>query len=315
MSGATGVGKTALVATWVRRLLDGKGLFRIPLEQSPTEIAILITDRHREGTKYWLERAGVLKDVRLYCLQNDPTTKWSLAKKPDKHLEFFKDAVGKFGELPPGTLLIVDPISIFLGGKLHDYSHTAATIGPLNQYVAQQGWTVLGNHHVAKTSQDPKDRKLRPQDRILGSTAITGYTYTAFYLVGPEELSTNPLRPADHYEIGYVAHAHPSDKYKFKRDESGLFVSSDPRLRKPGTPAPVLRMDPVTAEAELKFLALIPNYRTVKMAALAKIAKERMDISRATAYRYIRRLVDAGSVTAELDGEYKRRVEIAGGDQ
>lgn len=307
LSGATGIGKTALIAGWIARILAGHDLFKLALTTSPTAIAVIVTDRTRRNTKYWFEQAGVLDQIRLYCLQDDFSIDWSRFRKAEQHAKLFAEALDKFANLPTGTLLFVDPLSVYLGGKLSDYGWTAAAIGPLGKIAAQRGLTIVGTHHVPKASNDPKDKKLRPQDRVLGSTAIAAYTNTQFFLIGPEELTINPKLPATHYAIGYVSHEHPSYTYNFKRGSTGLFEPWDSKLKmKPAEVVDQIEVRDPADERLDRMRDLFPGDKVVATSYIIQNMNDRYGIKQSQAYNDLAALIELGEVEKVGQGQVRK---------
>lgn len=236
LAGAPGTGKTALYSEWITRIMNGRSILgHMPGKVSA--IGVVFTDRQWQTSRHWLDVAGVplevtaeeveaklakevVEGVPHYCIKDDDSFQWSKMRVAAQHLKLLTGAVEVlWGGLPPeGSLIIIDPISPFFGARLNDYSSVAAAVGPISQWCARNKVTILGTHHTSKLKSDKKDRYVRPQDRILGSTALTGYTNTQFFVVAPEE-TEKPW-----HLVGYATHNIPSAEFKFTKNEKGLFV-------------------------------------------------------------------------------------------
>jgi len=234
-SGASGVGKTAFAAREIIHALQhGLPIFGHP-STSPTCIGILACDRPWRDHRAWFEKAGC--QHLTHWQQHDPALPtpdglprivtrslrdeeypWEILRDFRNVHKTFRALVDSL-QLPPGALLLVDPISLFIPGRLIDYKDVAIGMGLLDQQLKPLALTTLGVFHVSKQKAGGNDRYLRPQDRILGSNALLGYSETTFYLLSPSEAQ----KP--HYEFGYVAHQLPEASFAFKRDKAtGLFV-------------------------------------------------------------------------------------------
>ncbi len=313
LSGASGAGKTAIMAMWCRAWLDGQEWFGHKPGYELPKIGIVMTDRRFQRARYWFDKVGLTEDERfqMYCLQDDLGMNWDRIRNPKLHLTAFKDALGKLGEIPLGTLLIVDPISPFLGGKLNDYSHTAAAIGPLQQYIASLGATCLGTHHTSKVKQDKAERHVRPQDRILGSTALTGYTDSQLYLVGPEE-TEQPWGL-----VGIVPHDFAPQEYKVVRDpRNGLFqylgqVTEDEKVvMKAGGEGKPFQV-PIDNPEVLAILTTIsPDSEGTKAATIFNTVTSALTMAPATLKRRLEQYMGWGWIVKIKYGVYRRLVTL-----
>lgn len=219
-SGATGIGKTAFVAALVKAVLEGKGNFLgAPVFPTAKRVGIIITDRNWQESRYWYDKATVEENPRFaaYCLQDDYGIQWRRFTKPENHVTLLCEYLDKL-ELPPHSFVVIDPVSPFLGSNLSDYTKTFAAVSPINQVLAKRQLTAVGLHHVMKMKQDKATRYVRPQDRILGSTAIASFTNTQIYIVGPEETE----KP--YYIVGFIPHNSKGKEFKFDRDSEGRFI-------------------------------------------------------------------------------------------
>lgn len=213
------VGKTALLAGMIARLLAGKTVFGVQGANVPV-VAVIVTDRRHRHAKEWYERAGVKEGPRfkMYCLSDDLSINWKKFRSDDykfqmlrKHLENLK--------LPPGSLVFIDPFPPYLTKNLNDYSSVAASLGPINQLLARMGITVVGIMHTFKQKQEKGERVVRAHEKALGSVALGAYSYSQIILTGPDETG------ADYYLVDVLSHSARSVQWRFDRDDEGLFIN------------------------------------------------------------------------------------------
>lgn len=282
VAGAAGAGKTALLATMMRDFRDNRPIFG----HQPsllTGLGVVSADRGWErGAGFWFKRAG-FGDIRHYCMTDDRTfDPRSLRKKFDRtnRLIEFIDKL----KLPPGSLVLVDPIGMFLGGNLCDYDSCAIACCELRAMLRDRGLTLLGSAHTAKMKADKKERYLRLQDAILGSAALFGFGDTQMYLACPDELN----KP--HYSFLWHSHQAPVEVFNLERDDQGLF-------------------HPYTGADRgncARVLALVPeNGAEVTLGTVVELA-EAYPLTRRTVQRILLQLVDEGAIEKVRYGAYKR---------
>lgn len=217
LAGASGVGKTCLYATWIRRLLDSKTICGKATTR-PTEIGILAGDRRWQSHRQWFDAAGIPEDaIKHYSLRDDEAFPWGDLRHTPKIKDMFQRALDKL-DLAPGSLLIPDPLALWIPGKVNDYKDVAIGLGVIDNVIKPRDLTLLGIFHQSKQIADKSQQYKRPQDRILGSAAQIGFSDTAMYLLGPEDMDT------PYYGFGWVPHNALADTFKFTRDAWGLFI-------------------------------------------------------------------------------------------
>jgi len=282
-SGASGVGKTAFLATFIAQLQRGEDIFGFPTH-TPPAIGVLCCDRPWRYHQTWFDKAGCAP-LPHYSLRDEDYA-WNTLR--ERHLipAIFGSLLDHIN-LPPGSLLIVDPIPLFIPGRLIDYKDMAIGIGLLDQQLKPRQLTMIGVFHVSKQKGNKNDRYLRPQDRILESSALIGYSETTFYLLSPEEAD----KP--HFEFGYISHQLPPASFAYKRTETGLFV-----------PAEYLEM----VQDEESALALLPTNpaETLAVAVWREKIQKALDCSERTAYYLINKLRRQGRAVKLGKGLYRR---------
>lgn len=223
-SGAPGAGKTALTVWLLKQLVTGEPVFGMPTRR-PANVGFIAADRRWTSHQKWFDAAG-LPDIPYYSVADDEETSGARLRnrRGDRH-EFFKSCVAKLFPdgpgLPPDTFLVVDPVSLFLGGNPLDYDRVYTYMLDLSQFCIRHGCTILGLAHTAKQKGEAHQRYTRPQDRILGTTSQTGCAGTTFHLAPPTETEE------DWFEFVWVPHHAPAGAVRLERDEAtGLFVET-----------------------------------------------------------------------------------------
>lgn len=284
LAGGPNVGKTALLATLLRNLRDGRPVFGHQPSPLPG-LGIIAVDRSwARGAGVWFERVG-FGDITHYAMVDDRAfDPRGLRRKFERTLRLMEmiDTL----QLPPGSLVIVDPIGLFLGGNLLDYDSCAVACLELRAMIRDRCLTLLATAHSAKLKADRDQRYLRLQDQLLGSTAIAGFSDTQLYLASPEEIG-KPF-----YALLWHPHAAPPETFKLERDEQGLFV-------------------PYSGADEgncTRVLQLFPdNGDEVSLASLRELA-EAIPLSRASLFRVLETLVERERIVKVRHGVYRRVV-------
>jgi hypothetical protein len=291
LSGPPHRGKTALIVTLLARILRHQTVFGLATH-APVRVGFLVTDHdHKLNQSQWLARAGILDQVTLYSLRNDPTFSWKRLRKIEERIGVFQDCLAHLA-LPPGSLLITDPVALFISSRLNDYHSVAVGLGELHQTIQAAGLTLLGTAHTGKQTDDPKRTYKRPIDRIMGSGAQIGFCDTAMALVGPDDIE----KP--YYELSVSPSMSPEFTFKYGRDANGLFV-------------PYIGLDDVgdTPETDrpTQIAMLIPEEGIDPM-ELVEIVMHRFEISRRQVFRDLKVLKERQLIIHDpQNGKYYRR--------
>lgn len=282
LSGAAGLGKTALLASIARWFRDGLPIFG----HQPTPVAdigIINADRGWDrGGRVWFERVG-FPEIKCYSMADDPKfDPRCLRKKYERTMR-----LGEFIDrltLPRRSLLFTDPMGMFLGGNLLDYDGCAVACHEIRKLLGQRGLTMIGAAHSSKLKADTKDRYARLQDQILGSSALLGFSDTQMVLAGPDETG----RPT--YTFFWLSHMAPPETFQLERDDLGVF-----RLAEGSDRRTVNRI-----------LDLFPqDGGEVTMGDLVKVA-EAIPYTRKTVQRALTQLIADGFVEKVRRGTYRR---------
>jgi hypothetical protein len=279
LAGASGVGKTCLVASCLKVFYDGGTLFGHQVH-TPVRIGFISADRGEGSAYYWLTKVG-LTDLAFYSLTDDPDFSPPRLRAKAQLIPILAECIAKLG-LPPGSLLIVDPVALFLGGNLLDYQACAVALIELRRLCIKLQITLIGLAHASKQKGDKKERYSRLQDRIMGSGAQLGYGDTQMYLASPEETGEK------FYTFLWHPHTAPAEVFKLGRNPDGLFVPYE---------------DSTTAEEESELFQAIPESpETIAFIDLCKAVLK----SRATVYRHLQPWLEKDLVIQPVHGRYCR---------
>jgi hypothetical protein len=278
LAGAPGAGKTTLISSWALGFRDNQPILGHQPRPTPF-VGVLATDRSWESHSQWFSVAG-WPDIPHYSFQDDPALNWDRfllrSELPALFLHGLKSLYPPDGP-PPGSVIFADTVAMFIDGNLIDYKRTAVSLGHLNRICRQRRLCCIGTAHMAKQKADQKDKYQRPQDRILGSAALLGFTDTQMFILAPEDLD------ADHHLFGWVPHHAAAQSFELTRDpQTGLFV-----------PLPSDRN-----ERELQKSTLLDQISTDGSFTtdLVEILAVRYRLSRASTYRLLKELAHQGSI-------------------
>ena len=281
LAGAPGLGKTALLATFARAFRDQRPIF----EQAVNPVAAIgyvAADRYwANGAGDWLQRAGY-PEIRYYSMMDDLNfDPRSLRRKHERTLRLAEFIATL--KLPRHSLVFVDPIGLFLGGNLLNYDDCAVACCEIRRMLGQSGLTCIGSAHSIKLKADKRERYMRLQDQILGSTALYGFTDTQMYLASPEETG----KP--YYTFLWHSHQTKPEFHYLERDEQGLLV-------------------PYSGADEgncTRVLALMEEDVETGFGVLVELA-EQIPLSRATLKRVLDVLVERERVVRVRHGVYRK---------
>lgn len=279
LAGASGVGKTCLMSWILTHFRDGTPLFGHPVAQ-PTKIAYICADRGWATAVYWLEKAGY-PDLPLYSLADDPLFQPYRLRERRMLIAILAECLDRL-QLPPGSLVIIDPIALFLGGNPNDYQSVAVACLEIRRLCTSRQLTIWGLAHASKQKADKKDRYDRLQDRILGSSALLGYADTQMYLASPEETGEK------YYQFLWHSHTAPGEVFPLGRDAEGMFVPY---------------AESVQSLDEDKILAAISTEEAGSAWGEILIASE---TSKSTLHRYLQELTKEGRVLKLGHGKYRK---------
>jgi len=282
LAGAPNIGKTALLSTIARDLRDGRPIFGHQPRKVPA-IGMVNADRGwAKGAGHWFAESGY-PEIRYYSLADDPDfDPRRLRRKFDRTdlLASFADRL----ELPEDSLLMVDPMSLFLGGNLLDYDTCMVACHEIRAYLRRRRYTLLATAHSGKMKADKRERYVRTSDQILGSTAIPGFTDAVLHLASPQELGKS------YYQLIWHPHCAKPESYFLDRDDRGLFV-------------PWVGADNAT---QMRVLNLIPeNGADIDFKLIVELA-DAIPLSRRTVKNVLDALIERGLIEKHGHGFYHR---------
>lgn len=291
LAGAPNVGKTALLAGILRCFRDNAMVFG----RQPNPIAsigYINADRGWEkGSGVWFERAG-FPEILQYSMSDDPTFNPKRLRKKHERTDILAAFIDKLN-LPPYSLLVIDPIALFLGGNLLSYDDCAVACHEIRIMLRDRKLTLLATAHSAKIKSDKKERYMRLQDQVLGSTAISGFTDTMMYLASPQETG----KP--YFSFLWHPHAAPAEIFQLRQGDQGLFEPF-----KGGKPEGQT-YDASDGSIDRVFALIPEDGRIVEMAEILDNAQV-YPLSKATVKRCLESLLEDGRITKPFHGRYAR---------
>ncbi len=300
LAAAPGTGKSTLLAWLARQVRDKTPLWGKPWGPIPWQ-GIICADRSwYRSTIQWFALEG-MQDIPAYSLQDDQRFAKARLKHQHQRIAVFEHCLNelspsKDGCFPLGSLLYVDPLSLFLGGNLLDYDKCMVACAEIREIALAKGLTIIGTAHSSKQRANKNDRYLRLQDRILGSTALFGFTDTQMFIAAPGEVDET----IDYYCFLWHPHHAPAQTFRFDRDKQGRFVSGEPIEAPNQAPAPVVEPD-----------AVLPLWLAVALAEprtffeLIPLAEKCEGWSRATLNRRLVQLKKQGLIIQPKYGYYQ----------
>lgn len=301
-AGASGTGKTALLASWAKAFRDGTPICGYQPGDISGGIYLISADRsYVQSTKRWFELAG-WGDIPCYSLQDDLTFNMQRLRKRADRVDILKYCLDKL-QVQPKSVTLIDPLGLFLGGNLLDYDTCLVACSEIRRIAQTRQTTMIGLAHASKQIADPKRRYLRLQDRVAGSTAIFGYSDTQIYLAAPEELST-AKQPISHYTLYWNPHHSPSETFALDRTDSGLFTAANKIVdERPANATPVLEK----AMTLLEWINPDSNGTSYGDLYLLITQNPKLDIgSERTLHRWLNMLIEHHLIEKVGFGSYRR---------
>jgi hypothetical protein len=280
-AGAPGAGKTTLTAEWLLRMYDGRTICGLPTGK-PTAVYYLSTDRSGHSTKRLFATHNLPDDYLIYYNPiDDPQFDLRQLRNSQIALDTLRWCVDRLNP-QPGSLLCTDPAApFFVPGSPNDPRAVAVLMTTLHVIARERQITILVYAHFGKQSADQSQRYRRPQDRIAGSLAWSGFSDAQMFLVEPEP----PQQP--YHIFGWnPRHSAPAE-FKFER-RGPVFV-------------PYRALEDVGAKIQIPANAaatfmLIP-VQGIATADLWAAVGTTLGVHRATFFRYLDRLEELGAIS------------------
>ncbi len=270
-AGASGVGKTTMIAEWCQRWRDGRTICGYPTNP-PTGFYYLSCDRSWRRTQRIFANAG-FPDIAHYNPQDDPTFNRKVIQHAQGALDMLRGCIDRLNPQPGGHLLIDPMAPFFIPGNQNDSRPVATALWELHVICRERQINNTALTHFGKQLADPSQQYRRPQDRILGSQAWTACSDCQMYLI-------DPVPPAEFHEFGWVPRESKEQTFKFKREAFGF--------------VPYRSLDEVGGlilipESTYPLFVLIPDNGS-KTQELEAAARTMLGISRATFFRHLDKL-------------------------
>lgn len=287
LAGAGGVGKTTFMAELAVRLRDGRSVCGYASNRQ-SSLGIITSDRKWKSHRLWFAAAG-WPDIPHFSLRDLPGFDWESLNTTTKRKDLLNRGLDSL-KLEPGGFVLIDPLATFLPGRMIDYHSMLRGLGMIDGILGPRKLTAFCTGHTGKQKANPNDRWLRPQDRLLGSTALVGFVDTTLYILSPQETDQA------YYEFGWIPHNSPEGTFKLVRDtRTGLFIPY---------------RDGQTGESDLdrpmKLLELIP-VDGIKTMSLVELAQENFKTSKSTTLRDLKQLRTHGMIFEDELGFQRRR--------
>lgn len=288
-SGASGVGKTIVLADWCARLREGLPILG-HATHPPTAFGVIAADRDWSTFDAAFTAAG-FPDIPHYTLAEDPEMDPRLWRAQSA-FQLLQTCLDKLAP-PPGAFVLIDPIApLFIAGDQNKARDVAVSTHWFRRVARQRLLTLVCCANVAKARQD-EDFK-RKRDRISGSGAFVAYSDTQIWLDVNEEDQIRTL--------GWSPRRHEVEEFRLAfHPERRLFVQVDEEH----TQLKDEHEDP--AKDRPTQLLLLISYDPIAFDVLASLAAEKLLISKATLKRDLAVLLDRGAIEKPRHGWYKRR--------
>ena len=222
--GEPGLGKTTVAIDMAARITRGEA-FPDGARPPIGEVAILTAEDGAEDTvRPRLDAAGadVARVHHIDCVRGgDGKERWLAL---DKHLPAIEDWLGRY---PNVRLLIIDPISAFIGdADSHRNAEVRAVLGPITKLAEQRNFALLGITHLAKS-------EAKAINRVIGSIAFVAAARAA-WLVGrdPDDDERRLFLPiknnlAQSNGLAFTLESASNGVGRVAWDSTPVFVSAD----------------------------------------------------------------------------------------
>lgn len=291
-AGAPAVGKTTMLVDWIHRWLDGRTIWG-HTANAPTRFYYVAADRGQTEEQFYAKAGEANRaHITFYSVVHDAAIDPENFHKDQHGSQLLSYVLGQLQPIP-GSHVILDPLApLFIHGNQNRSRDVAASLVKMSRRLAELHINITGICHFAKQKADKNDRYRRPQDRISGSGAFSGFSDTQIYLVDPEP----PRIP--YYVLGWNPRYSPPQEFKCTREE----------WFKPWRGLDEVGVDRET-DRPTQLAEMIPD-EGIRPADLIELACDEFDCSPRTVFRDIATLLDRGTIRKdEQTGKlYKRAV-------
>jgi len=286
LGGAGQAGKTTLLMQILAQIQAKARVFGMFLAQPDLDMVYIAADRTWRSYKITAASTGLdVSRLRIKALIDDPTFDHHAFELDPFH--YFRAVLTSLlpNDHTRHTVIIVDPLIIWLGCDTNRYHMVASKLILLNKLCNEFNITLIGTHHATKARIEGGFK--RPQDRLSGSAALTGFTSTQLFLSLPEECET----PGGQSELTISTHHAAPLTIWLDRDDHGLFHLSDHQ--------PTSKQDSLTQ----RIVAFVTSNGTVTRSAIIDHL-EPLDVSVATIDRSLKRLKHDGAIISPAHGAW-----------
>jgi hypothetical protein len=283
-AGAPGVGKTTMLLEWLRRWRDGRTICTHPTT-GPTWVYYVCADRGLLREDFYA-LAGFSEQLSFYSVVSaDSGLNVDDLQKSTHGKDLLRHVLTALQPIP-GSHLIIDPISpLFISGSPNAQRDVAASLIRLSRTIEEYQINITGTAHFGKQKADKNDRYRRPQDRISGSGAFSGYSDTQIYLVDPEVKQP-------YYLLGWNPRYSKPEEHKFTREQWFVpYIGLDDVGVDPDRPTQIAELLPVDG---------------LRYTEWSDLAQHTFSISERTFERAFALLKDRGIILKDDDGRWHR---------
>lgn len=296
-SGASGAGKTTLIAQLCAAIVREERFFSWTPRAVPF-MGVIASDRVWRDHRKWFDVAGI-GDIPAYSFIDDRSRSAEWLQKfrghRDKLLpEFLKALAQKHlgrDDLPEDSLIVLDPVSLFLGGDLNHYDRVFTHMAAISKLADQRKITFIAVAHAGKQKADKKERYTRPQDRVGGSTAQTACAGTTLHLAPPTETEQ------DWSELSAVPHHAQDTLLRLERGPGGLFVQVPDVM--------ATQEESRALQAAMSFASHLPTGEELSTTEVLAVA-EACGVKRSSMFSYLKILEERGVIQKLGRGKWMR---------
>jgi len=210
-------GKTALLA-WVTRAVQSEGFFLGHRTHRPVTWATAIIDRGDELHREWWRRAGFTEPPGpVYTMTNDLTPKQlrQLMAKSDGLADLWVHIMRTL-DPQPGSVLVIDVISPFIGNVASGYMAGFASGWSISREARERGIAIIGAAHGGKPKR--LDAYERWTDRIIANSGFLGAVDSIAYLATDIETAQGGMQ-----RFVMEPHLARAETFLLRRTDNGLF--------------------------------------------------------------------------------------------
>lgn len=277
IAGASGAGKTILLADWLQRMRTGKTICGHPTNPAAAYY-VLAADRDWSTYARAFASAG-FPEVNRYVLAEDEGFDPRNWGKKQSALALFEKCLECLEPIP-GSWVSADPVApLFIQGNQNDARDVALSLHWFRKMSKKYQITLALFANVGK--QKAEETYRRAQDRIAGSGAFVAYSDTQIS-VDQDEQGVMTMR--------WTPRLGPPEEHQFTfSKETHLFVPAQ---------AATATMPGQALPSHLnRIYALIPEFpETITGPELVRLAEKQYKLKPAMVYRHVQKLEELGVV-------------------